>query len=120
MCDQHHAVASYKSPMERAMGCLGIGIGILVGIAAGILLFVRWVGSGSLFLKLLMGALVAFGIFMIVWWLIAVVTAPQFATPASKQVRNAVIIARFLPSEQLVELLFINEQMALLTEQVNG
>jgi len=120
MCDTHHAVASYKSPAERAIGCLGIGIGILAGITMGILLFVRWVGSGGLLLKVFLGALLAFGIFILVWWLISVVLAPHFAASDSKQVRNAVRIMRYLPSEKLVELDFTNEQMALLAEQANG
>ncbi len=119
MCDVHFAEASYKSPVERAVGCLGVGIGILAGIAAGILMFVRWVGSGGLLVKLFMAALVAFGIFVVVWWLLAIVTAPIFAVRSSKEVRNAVRITRYLRSEQLVELAFVNEQMALLMEKTN-
>jgi|WetSurMetagenome_2_1015567.scaffolds.fasta_scaffold273547_2 hypothetical protein len=75
MCDAHFAEASYKSLAEKAIGCLGVGVGILAGIAAGILLFVRWVGSGALLLKLFLGVLTAFGIFILVWWLLAIVIA---------------------------------------------
>jgi hypothetical protein len=119
MCDAHFAEASFKSLAERAVGCLGVGIGILAGLAAGILLFLRWVGSGGLLLKLFMGTLAAFGIFIIVWWLLAIVIAPYFAARGSKEVRNAVRITRYLHSEQLVEIAFVNEQMALLVEASN-
>jgi hypothetical protein len=120
MCDAHHAVASYKSPVEKVLGYLGIGIGILAGIAGGIMLFLRWQGSSGLFLKIFMGALVGFGFFVLVWWLIAIVIAPNFADPASKEIRSAVRITRYLRSEQLVELSFVNEQMALETETLNS
>jgi hypothetical protein len=119
MCDPHFTTASYKSPAEKAMGCLGIGIGVLAGIAAAVLLFLRWVGSNSLILKLFLGALFGFGIFVMVWWLLAIVIAPSFAAPESKEVRNAVRIMRYLKSEEMVELAFVNEQMALLTEKAN-
>jgi hypothetical protein len=120
MCDAHYQLASYKSPVEKAIGYLGLGVGILAGIAAAILLLLRWVGSGGLIAKLFIGALVGFGIFVVVWWLLAIVIAPYFADPESKQVRNAVRITRYLRSEQMVELDFVNDQMASLTEQANG
>lgn len=120
LCDPHFAEASYKSPVERAVGCLGIATGILAGIAAGILLFVRWVGSGALLLKLFLALLFAFGVFVVVWWLLAIVTAPVFAAHGSKEVRHAVGITRYLRSEQMVELAFANEQAALLAEKSNA
>ncbi len=120
MCAAHFAEASYKSPVERTIGCLGIGMGILAGIAAGILLFVRWKGSGGLLLKLFMSTLVAFGFFILVWWLLAIVIAPMFAARGSKEVRNTVRITRYLAGEQVVELAFENDQMAQLVEQSNS
>jgi hypothetical protein len=119
MCDAHFAMASHKSPMEKALGYLGIVIGILAGMAGAILLFTRWVGSGGLLLKLSLGALVGFGFFLLVWWLLAIVIAPMFAIPESKEVRNAVRITRYLRSEQTVELALVNEQVALQMEQAN-
>jgi hypothetical protein len=118
LCDAHFAVASHKSPAEKAAGFLGLAVGILAGIAGAILLFLRWQGSGGLLLKLFMGALVGFGFFVLVWWLIAIVIAPRFATPESRQVRNAVRITRYLRSEQMVELDFVNEQMAVMMERM--
>jgi hypothetical protein len=120
LCDAHYTAASYKSPAERATGCLGIGVGILAGISAAVLLFLRWQGSGGLILKLFLGVLFGLGIFVLVWWVIAILIAPLLAAPESKQARNAVRITRYLPTEHLVQLTFENEQMALLTEQANG
>jgi len=120
MCDAHFAVASHKSPAERVLEWLGVGVGILAGITGGILLFTRWVGSGGLFLKILLGTLAGLGFFVLVWWLIAVVIAPYLADPESKQVRSAVKITRYLPGEQLVQLEFANEQMASLVEKANA
>jgi hypothetical protein len=119
MCEAHFAAASYKSPAEKAMGCLGIVFGILAGISAAILLFLRWQGSGGLILKLALGALFGFGMFVLVWWLLAIVIAPHLAAPKSKQIRNAVRIIRYVPGEQLVQLDFMNEQMLPLFELAN-
>jgi hypothetical protein len=120
LCDAHYTVASYKSTAEKVLGYLGIGVGILTGIAGALLLVVRWQGSGGLLLKIFMGALAGFGFFVLVWWLIAIVIAPNFADPGSKEIRRAVRIMRYLRSEQLVELSFVNEQMAQEMEKLNS
>ena len=120
MCEAHFSTASYKSPAEKAMGCLGIAFGILAGIFAAVLLFLRWQGSGGLLLKLFLGALFGFGMFALVWWLIAIVIAPHLAAAESKQIRNTVRIVRYVPGEQLVQLDFMNEQMLTLFEEANG
>jgi len=120
MCEAHFNTASYKGPAEKATGCLGIGIGILSGIFAAIILFLRWESNNSLILKLFFSSLFGFGIFAIVWWMIAILLAPRLAVPDAKQARNAVRITRYVPAGQLVQLDFVNEQMALLVEQTNG
>ena len=120
MCEAHFNTASYKGPAEKATGCLGIGIGILSGIFAAIILFLRWESNNSLILKLFFSSLFGFGIFAIVWWLIAILLAPRLAVPEARQARNAVRITRYVPEGQLVQLDFVNEQVALLVEQTNG
>jgi hypothetical protein len=119
MCEAHFASASYKAPAERVTEYLGIGFGILAGIFAAILLFLRWQGSGGLILKLFLGALFGFGLFILTWWVIAILIAPHLAAPESKEVRNAVRITRYMPGEQLVQLDFVNEQMAGLVDKAN-
>lgn len=120
MCNIHHEKASFKSPVERAFGCLGIVGGILAGILMMILLFMRWVGDNSLVTKLFVAAIVGFGVFVLVWWIIAVQIAPLFAVPESKEVRNAVRITRFIPNEHMVQLEFRNEQAADFVQAANG
>ena len=120
MCAGHYASASCKSPAEKVTGWLGIGIGILAGIFSAILLYLRWQGNGGLVLKIFLGALFGFGTFVLVWWLIAILIAPHLAARESKAARSAVRITRYLPGERLVQLDFVNEQMALLVERANG
>jgi hypothetical protein len=112
MCDPHFAAASFKGTAERLTEILGIVAGGLAGILAAVLLFLRWEGDVHWFFKILGGALFGFGIFLLVWWMIAMVIAPHLATPESKEARNAVKITRFLPGEQMVRLDFKNEQMS--------
>ena len=114
MCDQHFEAASFKGTAERLMETLAIIGGIIAGIFAAILLFVRWVPteSDSLILKLFMGGIVGFGVFIMIWWIIASGLAPLFADPGSKEARNAVIITRYWPRDQAARLEFKNEQLA--------
>ena len=119
MCEIHYQKASFKSPMEKAFGCLGIAAGVLAGLLAVIVLFLRWVGDNSLVTKLFVAAIVGFGMFILVWWIIAVQIAPLFAVPESKEARNAVRITRYVPGEQSVQLEFRNEQAADLVQQLN-
>ena len=84
--------------------------GILAEIVAMIILILRWVGDGSLILKLFVGGIVGFGIFVLVWWIIHSFVAPRFAVRKSKEARNAVKITQIWPREQFARLKFENEQ----------
>jgi len=119
MCNVHHEKASFKSPVERVLGCLGITGGILAGILMMILLFMRWVGDNNLVTKVFVAAVVGFGVFILVWWIIAILIAPHFAVPESKAVRDAVRITRFVPNEHMAQLEFRNEQAADLVQKIN-
>jgi hypothetical protein len=109
MCEAHFASASDKAPAERVTEYLGIGFGILVWVFAAILLFLRWQGSGGLLLKIILGALFGFGMFILTWWVIAILIAPHLAAPESREVRNAVRITRYVPGDQLVQLDLVND-----------
>jgi hypothetical protein len=119
MCESHFTSANLKGPAEQATGCLGMGAGILAGIISMILLFLRWVGDNSLVTKLFVAAIVGFGVFILVWWVIAILIAPLLAVPEAREARNAVRITRYLPGEQMVQLTFVHEQMAFLLEKAN-
>lgn len=120
MCESHFTSASFKGSAEKITGCLGIGAGILAGIISVILLFLRWAGDNSLIKKLFVAAILGFGAFILVWWLIAILIAPLLAVPESKRARKAVQITRYVPGQQLVELTFVNEEVARLVEKANG
>jgi len=110
MCEAHYAAASFKGTAEKLVGSLAVIGGIIAGIVAMIILILRWIGDGSLILKLFVGGIVGFGIFVLVWWIIDSFVAPRFAARESKEARNAVKITQIWPREQFARLKFENEQ----------
>lgn len=113
MCERHYAAASFKSTAEKLVGIIfAVGGGILAGIAAMIILILRWQGDASILLKLFIGGIVGFGVFVMVWWIIYAFLAPLFAERESKEARNAVKILLYSPGEQIARLEFANEQLA--------
>ena len=121
MCDLHFQAASFKGTVEKLFGKLAVIGGILAGLFAAIILFVRWEGNGAnnIILKLFGGGVFGLGIFLIVWALIALSVAPLFAEPESKEARNAVRITHYWPKDQIVRLEFQNEQLAEIVEKTN-
>ena len=121
MCDLHFQSASFKGTVEKLVGKLAVIGGILAGLFAAIILFVRWEGNGAnnIILKLFGGGVFGLGIFLIVWALIALSVAPLFAEPESKEARNAVRITHYWPKDQIVRLEFQNEQLAEIVEKTN-
>jgi len=113
MCEQHYQAASFKSTVEKVVEkFVALGCGALAGVAAMIVLILRWVGDNSLILKLFMGSIMGFGAFVMVWWVISSFVAPLFATRESKEARNAVKITLHSPITQVTRLEFANEQLA--------
>jgi hypothetical protein len=98
---------------------LGIVGGVLASVFCVILLFLRWVGENSLITKIFIAAIAGFGGFILVWWLVSVVIAPYFAAPEAREVRNAVMITRYIPGEKRIQLEFKNDRMAELVERAN-
>jgi hypothetical protein len=121
MCDPHFDAASFKGSAEKFVGTLGVMGGILVGLFAAVILMLRWQGAGAdnIILKLFAGGIFGFGIFLIVWAVIALSVAPLFAEPESKEARNAVRITHYWPSNQVVRLKFQNEQLAEIVEKTS-
>jgi hypothetical protein len=114
MCEQHFQVASFKGPAERLVGFIGIGLGILTGLFATIMLFLHWrgTGQGNILLNLFAGGVLGIGILLIVWAIVSLSIAPLFAETESKEARNAVQITHYWPKDQFVRLKFENEQLA--------
>ena len=113
MCERHYQAASFKSAMEKFVEkIVATGGGVLAGLAAVIVLILRWVGDDSLIIKLFIGAMMGFGAFVIFWWVISSFIAPLFATRESKEARSAVKITRHSPMDQITRLEFANEQLA--------
>ena len=112
MCNQHFEAASFKGTAERFMDAMAIAGGLVAGLLAVALLYLRWVGENGLLTKLFVGAMVGFGFFILVWWIISSSIVPLFATRESKEARNAVRITRYWPHEGFVRLDFENEQLA--------
>jgi len=120
MCNQHFETASFKGTAERLMEILAILGGIGAGLLTIIILLLAWQPTqyDSLFLKLFVGGIVGFGIFIMVWAVIALWLAPMFAEPASKEARNAVRITHYWPQNQFVRLEFKNEQLAEILQKI--
>jgi len=114
MCNSHFEAASAKNLAEKIVATCGVIVGILIGIAALILLIIRWVptGNDSVILKLFIGGIVGFGAFIMVWATFEFWLAPMFATMASKEARNAVRIVLVSPHAETLRLEFMNEQLA--------
>jgi len=114
MCQQHFEAAIFKGTTEKLIENLAIVGGIITGLFAAILLFLRWVPTehDNLFLKLFIGGIVGFGAFIMVWWIIASGLAPLFAKPQSKEARNAVAITYYWRKDEIVRLEFKQAQFA--------
>jgi hypothetical protein len=121
MCDLHFEAASFKGTAEKLVSTLGVIGGILAGLFAAVMLFIRWEGTGAnnIILKLFAGGVFGIGIFLIVWAVIAVSVAPLFAESESKEARNAVRITHYWPKDQIVRLDFQNEQLAEIVEKTS-
>ncbi|HJS20321.1 MAG TPA: hypothetical protein VJ785_16350, partial [Anaerolineales bacterium] len=48
MCNTHFDAASHKGFAERAIGCLGVAGGVLIGILSVVVLLLRWEGGGGI------------------------------------------------------------------------
>jgi hypothetical protein len=121
MCDPHFEAASFKGTAEKLIGTLGVIGGILAGLFAAVILFIRWEGAGeaNIILKLFAGGVFGLGIFLIVWAVIALSVAPLFAEPESKEARNAIRITHYWPKDQIVRLEFQNGQLAEIVQKTN-
>ena len=121
MCSSHFEAASVKNIFEKLVGIVGVIVGILAGIAALIILIMRWVptGNDSIILKLLIGSIVGFGFFIMVWAMFAFWIAPMFATRESKEARNAIRIVQVSPHAEILRLEFMNEGLAEIVQKEN-
>lgn len=114
MCSSHVEAANTRNLAEKIVSSCGVMVGILTGIAALIVLIMRWVptGNDSIFLKLFIGGIVGSGVFVMVWALFTFWLAPMFAMRESKEARNAVRIVLVSPHAENLRLAFMNEQLA--------
>ena len=121
MCTSHFEAASSKSSAEKIVASCGVIVGILAGIAALILLILRWVptGNDSLILKLFIGSIIGFGVFVMVWAMFVFWVAPMFAAQESKEARNAVKIVLVSPHAEVLRLEFMNEGLAEIVQKEN-
>jgi hypothetical protein len=119
MCDRHFEAVNLKGTAERLMTPLGVAAGVLAGLLAAVLLLMRWADGSSLFVKFFIATIFGFGIFLLVWYVVAVLIAPLLAVPESKKSRNAVKIRRYIPTDQMVQLEFQNEKMAEVMRSIN-
>lgn len=120
MCTSHFEAATSKSLVEKIIAILAIILGICSGLAALAILVTRWVGDDSLILKLIIGSIVGFGVFVMAWALIALWVAPMFASTESKEARNAVRIVLVSPHAEVLRLEFQNEQLAEIVQKQNS
>lgn len=114
MCERHHQAAGFKGTAERLIGILGIIFGAFAGLFTTGALLVYWhnTGENNILLNLVAGGVTGLGAFLILWAIITLTIAPLFADRESKEARNAVRITRFWPREQVVRLMFENDQLA--------
>lgn len=119
MCTSHFEAATAKSAAEKLIAILAVILGICVGLAALAILVMRWVGDDSIILKLAIGSIVGFGVFVMAWALIALWIAPMFASTESKDARNAVKIVLVSPYAEKLRLEFKNEQLAEIIQKEN-
>ena len=121
MCSSHFEAAGAKSQVERLVGTLAVIIGILAGIAALVILIMRWVptGNDSIVLKFFIGSIVGFGVFIMVWAVVALWLALMFADRESKEARGAVRIVLVSPHAEVIRLEFTNEQLAEIVQKAN-
>ena len=119
ICDLHYEAASAKNAAEKLIAILAVILGICMGLAALVILIMRWVGDNSLILKLIISSIVGFGVFVMAWALIALWVAPMFASTESKEARNAVRIVLVSPHAEVLRLEFKNEQLAEIIQKEN-
>ena len=119
MCGQHFDAANTKGLLESLFAGLAIYGGILAGILTAFIMFSRWEGDFNIVGKLIGSSIFGFGGFILFWLIMSVSIAPIFATPASKEARNAVEIAFYWPQTNIVRLTFKNETIFTLTQKEN-
>jgi hypothetical protein len=121
MCSSHFEAAGAKTSAEKLVSALGVVFGISAAIAALIILIMRWVqtGNDSLLLKLFIGSIVGFGVFIMFWAMVALWLAPMFADRESKEARDAVRIVLVSPHAEVLRLEFMNEQLAEIVQKEN-
>lgn len=119
MCSLHFGAARAKSASEKLIAILAVIFGICMGLVALAILVMRWVGDDSLILKLVIGSIVGFGVFVMVWAMVALWIAPMFASTESKEARNAVKIVLVSPNAEVLRLEFKNEQLAEIIQKEN-
>ena len=121
MCEQHVQAASFKGTAEKRIGAVGVILGVLLGIAATVILLLHWqrTEQGNIAMNLLISGIVGLGIFLIVWALISLSIAPLFADRPSREARKAVRITHYWPGNQVVRLKFENEQLAEIVQEAS-
>lgn len=119
MCGSHFEAARAKNAAEKLIAILAVIVGICMGFAALTILVMRWVGDDSLILKLVIGSIVGFGVFVMAWALVALWVAPMFASTESKEARNAVRIVLVSPHAEILRLDFKNDRLAEIIQKEN-
>jgi hypothetical protein len=114
LCAGHLAQAKEKSQGEQAAERIGLWGGLLVGIVAagGLLAYWSISGQGQLWFNIPLAIVLGAGLFLIIWMGDLLWFSPLLASKKAKAVRECVLITRFWPQDDCVELRFENDEVA--------
>jgi preprotein translocase subunit Sec61beta len=121
LCSAHLALATRKSRGERISDRAGLIGGILVGIAAAAGLWQYWTstGQGSAVMNPVLAGVMGIGMFLIVWLATIMWLSPTIASRDTKAVRGSLILKRYWPEDDLLEVYIENEAVARLVQRAN-
>jgi hypothetical protein len=121
LCEDHFAVASRQSAAERWIGRIGLGLGVVAGLAVAAALLSWWssTGQGSAALNVFLAAFVGLSAWVLTWAVCAFVVVPRFGDYDSRAVRGAMKIRHYWPGSGDMQLEFASPVAAELVAKIN-
>ncbi len=121
LCEEHYAQASVKNRGERWGEWSGVITGGAIGLVVSGSLLAYWSssGQGGGVFNWLLAVFVGFSLGLIVYLIAHFWLAPWLAAPETKVVRQSVRLIKYWPQQDVLELAFINDEIARQVVQAN-
>lgn len=121
LCSEHLRHANKKSQAQIWCDRIGLGIGLIIGLAVCMGLLFHWSATGqdTSILAGLLAIFIGFSMGFTLWIFIHFWLTPQFASAETKAMINSLRITKYDPFRQILELTFSNDTAAELARRAN-